>query len=233
MRILILILSAKNEIYSQLENAIRRTWAKKIPNNVKIFYYYGGEESFSINGDRIFCKSDESIKNIGYKTLDSFRYVYDNFEFDYIFRTNSSSYINIDNLLRFLENKPMDNFYSARVNVEKETKLIFGSGSGYILSRDLIYLVLQNSEKWNHELVDDVAIGKMLFDFGVKLQPSPRLDINNIIDKKLYNYKSEIQYSDLDKNFHFRCKSWNGLSRMDTQIMDYLYFYFNKLDTDL
>jgi hypothetical protein len=221
MKVVILVLSTDNKIYNSLEQTIRETWANYIPDNVEIFYYYGGAEKFNVVGDRIFCKTKESFENIGYKTLDSFEYIYDNFEFDYIFRTNSSSYVNIDKMLKFLEDKNREKFYCARVNTEVKSGIIFGSGSGYFLSKDVVKLVLEISDKWNHNLIDDVALGKLLLESDIKIFPSKRFDINNL---------NSIDVSRFIDHFHFRCKSLDHERIEDSDIINFLHKHFNSLN---
>ena len=97
--IIILVLSHYKEPFVMLENCIRQTWAKHDFNNVKVFFYHGGNEE-TIKDDKILINYPEGFQNIGYKTIRSFEILLKNNEFDYIFRTNSSSYVNIDNLVK-------------------------------------------------------------------------------------------------------------------------------------
>lgn len=225
MKIVILVLSKDDEIYSKLEDCIRKTWASN--SDIKIFYYYGGSSFFRVIDDRIYTIHKESLYNIGYKTIDSLEYLYNNVDFDYIFRTNSSSYINIKNLIDFLIDKPINSFYSARVNTELNTGIKFGSGSGYFISKDIVKFIIENKEKWNHNLIDDVSLGDLLLNNGFKLTPSNRLDIDNIIDNKLYYGDNLVDESKLNQNFHFRCKSKDSSREMDIRIMSYIHKHFN------
>jgi hypothetical protein len=230
MKIIILILSLEdNNKYTDLENCVRRTWAKNNNENITFLYYYGNSDKFNFIGDKIYTKYTESLYNIGFKTLDSFDYIYKNMDFDYLFRTNTSSYININKMIEYLKEKPRQNYYSARINVEKNG-IKFGSGSGYFLSKDLIKFVLDNKSKWNHNLIDDVALGDLLLGKGFELFQNPRLDIDDITEDNLFYNLKPIDVNLLDINFHFRCKSKDPNRQIDISIIEYLHNHFNLKD---
>jgi hypothetical protein len=231
VRVVILVLSKKDDgIYCKLESSIRSTWGSYKSVDIDIFYYYGDSDKFEVVGDRIYSNYPDLINNIGYKTIDAFDYLYNNIEFDYLYRTNSSSYVNIEKMLDFLKEKPPKEFYSARVNIENKSGIKFGSGSGYFLSRDLVRFVIENKKKWNHNLIDDVALGDLLLNNNFYLTPSYRLDIDELKDEMFFN-SVPIDIYQLDKNFHFRCKSKDVFRETDVRIMRYLYNYFNSKDS--
>lgn len=225
MKIIILVLSKEDNLYSKLENTIRETWGSYKSENIDIFYYYGDGDYFKVCGDKIYTTHIESIYNIGYKTIDSFEYLSKNIDFDYVYRTNSSSYLNINKMIEFLKGKPVNNFYCAMVNVEKKSGIKFGSGSGYFLSKDLVEFVIKNKNKWDHSLIDDVALGDLLLKNGFKITPSTRLDINGVENGDFLSNSNIISKKRIDSNFHFRCKCLNR--EIDSEIMRKLYKYFN------
>lgn len=222
MKIIILVLSDNvDERYINLEKCIRNTWGD---SSIDTYYYYGGNSEFSVTGDIINCISDEGLYNIGYKTIESFEYL-NNLDFDYIFRTNSSSYVHVDRLIEFLENKPKNDFYCGYINKCVVSGLIFGSGSGYFLSSDLVSKVISEKENWNHELIDDVALGDLLINkMGVKIIQSKRCDIDSIIDDEFYCRGKKV--SNIDGHFHFRCKTPTKERNLDIDIMNKLHRIF-------
>ena len=137
---------------------------------------------------------------IGVKTLDAFEFSIKNFEFDYIYRTNVSSYLDLVRLQRFIGNKPKENFYAGLQG--DHNGIAFASGCGYFISRDLIIKVLRNRDLWDHNLVDDVAIGKLLLqDLKVELHEVQRIDLDSV-----YLDSEKIRDNALDI-FHYRCKA--------------------------
>lgn len=93
MKILILVLSFNdNSIYSHFYDAQKQTWDSINIEDVNTYFYFGDNNENIIIGDKILLNVNESIINCGRKTLECFDMIKD-FNFDYIFRTNSSSYI--------------------------------------------------------------------------------------------------------------------------------------------
>jgi hypothetical protein len=195
-KILIIVLSYNdNAIYSKFYKAQKETWGSVNVNNVETYYLFGNHHRNEIIGNEILTTIKESnLNNCGYKTIEAFELVKD-FDFDYIFRTNSSSYVDKQLLLNYSLDKPTNNYYSAVIgNFEG---VLFASGSGYFISKDLVNLVLENKDKWNHHFgYDDTALGRLLNDFGVKPQPNNRFDI--------LNQPANIAPMDY---FHYRLKS--------------------------
>jgi hypothetical protein len=90
-------------------------------------------DPFEVRGDSIFLKGRECVKPaLQYKTLAAMSNSLLE-PFDYLLRTNLSSYINFRKLNEFLEEKPRE-FCAAGTYFEGG----FLSGSGYILTRDLV-----------------------------------------------------------------------------------------------
>ena len=195
-KILIIVLSYNdNAIYSKFYKAQKETWGSVNVNNVETYYLFGNQHRNEIIGNEILTNIKEpNLNNCGYKTIEAFELVKD-FDFDYIFRTNSSSYVDKQLLLNYSLDKPTNNYYSAVIgNFEG---VLFASGSGYFISKDLVNLVLENRDKWDHHFgYDDTALGRLLNAFGVKPQPNNRFDI--------LNQPANIAPMDY---FHYRLKS--------------------------
>jgi len=92
-------------------------------------------------------------------------------EFDYVLRTNLSSFFVFPRLFEFLKTLPKQRCYCGSGEG-------FGSGCGFLLSPDLVkMLVLHKNELWNQSSNDDVSIGHFLQKKGVALLPAPRRDL--------------------------------------------------------
>jgi hypothetical protein len=205
--VIILVLSHYEEPYVMLENCIKQTWANHNLDNVKVFFYHGGEDE-CIYEDKIITNYPEGSHNIGYKTIRAFEILLKNNNFDYIFRTNSSSYVNIDKLVDYLDDKPVNEFYHGIVG--NHGGINFASGCGYFISKDLVEKVVENKNKWNHRFMDDVSLACLLRDIGIYPTISKRLDITHTpVPDNIFDY------------FHFRCKT-SGDRIGDVRIMNEL-----------
>lgn len=224
--VIILVLSHYEEPYVMLENCIKQTWAKHNLDNVNVFFYHGGDKE-SVEGDKIITNYPEGFHNIGYKTIRSFEILLQNNNFDYIFRTNSSSYVNIEKLVDYLDDKPVDNFYHGIIGHHGDVN--FASGCGYFLSRDVVEKVVENKNNWSHQIIDDVAIALLLRSIGIYPTLAPRLDIDSIIDDEYYVMGKKLEKSLIDQNFHFRCKT-GGDRTGEIKIMNKLKNKFSNMN---
>lgn len=165
-RVIISIISSEFVPYDLLEDTIRETWLNLNSNSVPVYFYYGSNESENkIIDDKIYINTTESFENVGIKTLKMYEFLYNNFDFDYIFRTNLSSYIDIDKLYSFLDNKSKSNFYCGFMGCHEG--IDFCGGAGYFLSKDLVKLIVENKNLWETSHMDDVIVAKILKSFGV------------------------------------------------------------------
>ena len=216
MKVLILILSCKSDsdLYT-INNGISKTWNSIILDDAPTFHYFGGANHCNHDCSSINTTCNEQYNYMGVRTIETFEYALNNFEFDYLFRTNISSYINKKNLIAWLSNKNKLKFYSGVIGDFYGRK--FASGSGFTLSRDLVEYLCASKNKLNYNLVDDVCFGDLLTN-TVDIVPAPRLD-----------FYSEQSVSDFDENnFHFRCKSF-GDRATDSKIMNLIHKKFYKL----
>lgn len=200
MKILISVLATSHFPWEQLIQCIKKTWGSIKVENVKIIYYYGSstENKPTMIGDDLYLPYEETYENIGKKTVDMFEYCLENFEFDYICRPNASSYVVQNELVKYLENKPRENYASSIIghcsHIER-----FLSGVGYILSKNVVKKIVDNKKSWNHNFIDDIAISLLLNDLHVPMVFSPRQDYINGKDeeikliKDIYVYRCKVE----------------------------------------
>jgi len=217
MKLLILILAMNDpSVIYTMKNGIEKTWNSINISNVQTYYYFGGHREQSHQDGIIKLVTDESLMSVGPRTFECYDYCIKNFEFDYIFRTNISSYVHKQNLYNFLLDKPRSNFYSAVKKFDRGVH--YADGCGYTISKDIAQYLVQNKEHIDLSYIDDAATGKMLSH--VDIFPAPRVDL-------LCDYTS----SDYDKsNFHYRCKC-SGDRRVDSVVMESIhrnYYGMNK-----
>jgi len=208
MNIIILVLSADCGVYKELAQASQKTWASVYDKeeDVKVFYYYGYREGHPRpaegmvieDGHDLVCGNEEKIKTIGYKTISSFRHLLDNYEFDYIFRCCAGSYIDQGNLKAFLEDKPREGLYCGAKGYVRG--ITYASGSGYVLSRDLVKYVVDNESKWKHNLIDDVALGQMMEKVVTLDEGAKRIHMPNQHAERMLN---EMKNGERDNEGHY------------------------------
>jgi hypothetical protein len=150
----------------------------------------------------IFIKQDETyIPGILNKTIVAINYFMNKYpEYTHIWRTNLSSVIDFDGMLQFIQSDIGRRCsYAGFKGINDFT---FASGAGFLMIREAaLYLVKNHSLVLSWDLIDDVAIGRLLCPiFG--LTHIERLWIK-IVDEP-------IRDAILDKGiFHFRCETHN------------------------
>ncbi len=210
MKILILVLSYNDNggTYSKFYEAQKTTWDSIKVDNVDTFYYFGNSIENKIIGNEIYTTDIENYKCTE-KMVSAFNLVKD-FDFDYIVRTNSSSYLDKELFYEFLSNKPKNNFYGGIIG--NHNGIPFASGALFVMSRDIFNLVIENSDMIDRSLIDDVSIGHLLQKFNVYPNGAEftRYDIpdhGNLTNPNSINF------------FHYRLKTNHYFRDNDIQTM--------------
>jgi hypothetical protein len=190
-----------------LIETIRRTWASVPVSNVDVLVYYGGDELVDAGSDLYLPVADD-LRHVGEKTVAAFEHVLATREFDLVFRTNCSTYIDLTNLQAYVDrNAAGSGFYAGKGR--SQDSIDFASGTGIFLSRDLVQLAVDRKDDWDHSYLDDVALGKLLHQFGVERQFAPVVVVRSVRDAK----KADLS------EFHFRCYTHAEGPRVDAEIM--------------
>ena len=173
-----------------------------------------------IKNDTMYIPGNESyIPGILEKTLIAMHYCYDNFNFDYIVRTNLSSFWNYKLLKE--QNFDKKNYIGALIGEHNGIK--FPAGSGFILSKDMVELCIKNKDKFDYSLPDDVSFGKFFYENDKIIKANPRYDfLTNLNEINEEDIKSILE----KKHFHYRVMGSYGMNRnYDKFIFELLYKY--------
>tara|TARA_Y100000389_G_C17470708_1_gene530427 strand:- start:694 stop:1515 length:822 start_codon:yes stop_codon:yes gene_type:complete len=190
-----LILSSDKYPSSLNEKTQYKTWAHNLNEDSLAIFYKGGSSN-GLEDNYLTLEIGDSLQEIGYKTIAAMDWLIENYSFDYLIRSNSSTYININEMKKYiLETATSEPFYSGRITTF-ENSFKYAHGSCIILNNLAVFKILENRTIWDHMLIDDAALGK-LFNF---------LDIE-LIQKEVKHVDSEILTGHLDKNYvAYRCK---------------------------
>ena len=191
-KLIILVICSNEPHYLKLEQIAKETWASGVHENIDIYFLHHDPEikTSYIDGNIIYCKSEAGLENIGYKTIESFNLL-KNYDFKYIFRTNLSSYIDQDKLYQKLLDLNAD--YGGLPASHEQ--IPFCSGAGYLLSKKSIHKIIKNQELWDHNYIDDVALGLLMKTLGVGIY-------GNFGRQDIFFENPSIQ----EHHFHYRIK---------------------------
>lgn len=190
MKIAIVVLSYfDNDIYSELYRIQNETWNSIHVENVDTYFLIGNSEKNEITGNLIKTTIPESVM-CAKKTLEGFELLKD-YNYDFIFRTNSSSYIDKSRLKQYVITNCDENSY--RGIVGNHLGILYASGSGYLISKKILETITINSYMWDltgH--LDDVGLGDFLQKLHIHPKVGFRQDIitdGQEIDINQYHYR--------------------------------------------
>ena len=222
MNLIILILSNDTNVYLKMQEKWKSYMNKhSYIKSYFIKYKEDLKENVIQNEDTIYVKGKESlIPGCLDKTIKSIEYVLNNLDFDFIFRTNMSSVVDLNKLYNLINH---DMEYAGVIN-DYNVKYI--SGAGILMNNKTCKLLIANKNELNYNVIDDVSIGELMSNKNIKLTPLTRFEA--------YNYENNINLITKDKiinYYHFRCKSGQEHNKT-IELMDKIInlIYGNNID---
>ena len=171
-KIMILVMSCNDSFFVNEENVIKQTWAKPIIDgkykNIDFLIYRGGNENFIDTANHVmYIKCEDDIANSFKKTCYALAGVPD--EYDYVFRTNTSTFVNVNLLNEFIQNIKDDlvlwtsEIYSLIESPAPAPLYLYGRGNGLIIPRVLKNLIISKCTSYLYlKHHDDYMIGNIL-----------------------------------------------------------------------
>lgn len=223
-KLIILIIASPGDHYDVFKT-VWEGYMNRFPS-VKSFFLYSDENLGSPivqTEDSIIHRFKEWYEpGILYKTIAGMKWCEENYTYDFMLRTNLSSFFIIPRLLSFLHLQPKTGFVAAKQNVFREG-VGFLSGAGFILSKDIIERILtivyENPETIAIDYPDDVALSQIVEKMeNINMQDIPR-----------YDCEDEVHTENIDESiFHIRNKTeWKyGNREIDKKNIVALYNYF-------
>jgi len=199
-QIIILIIASDNtDYYINMQN-VWKLYMNTHPH-IKSFFIKENNnihENIVVDDNIINVKCEPSIiPGVLIKTIKSFEYIYNNYNYKYIYRTNLSSFLDLNKLYTFAINNNFN--YGAVIGNYRNIK--FGSGAGFFTSNECVKYLINKKDINYNKSNDDVIIGEILEPI-YSIFPIGRIDFTD------FN-KKEISDNDIKKSeiFHYRCKN--------------------------
>jgi len=195
MKILILMMSCNKKHFKTECAEMKKILNKHIKklnliDEISIYDYVGDADELHEENGTIYCTSGDNLLSTYHKTIECFRYIDKNIEYDYIFRTNTSTFINIELMYHLIK----------KIDDEKLSHIVYGTeiisvvnsftprlndfylrGNGLILSKEIIQTIIKHrfdfmdSEEYPNAgtsfhiyentcsaYIDDICIGTVL-----------------------------------------------------------------------
>lgn len=191
------------------------SWDSIEVEGVQTIYYYGGNKTDKDIPTTTICSLSKHSMTACFNCTDSYFFMSEKFQrvlelvkdwdYQYIFRTNSSSYCHKQRLKNFAQTLPTEKLYAGWTTVDSED---FGglvvSGAGIFLSRDTAEILRQQIDP-SVEREEDVEVGRILRRNGiVAIDDKSRFDVGEFVEA----------YPPTDR-YHYRLK--NGDRYLDAQ----------------
>lgn len=182
-KLLIVCMSCQDDFFVEQEKFIKETWAGPIIKGEYPgvdFLIYKGDETLEKHKliksqNTLLLRCEDDLDHTFKKTYYAFSLIDKNFEYDYIFRTNTSTFVNVPLLYEFIQNIDNDEvawvseLYSLSEAYTPYPLCLFGRGNGMLLSRKLIKRILAEGINFvYYGRCDDWIIGNILNSYWFK-----------------------------------------------------------------
>lgn len=133
MKILILICSCNSEKSLELRQACRDTWLQHNERGIYHLFFVGGDND---ELDTLSLDVDDTYEFLPGKVRECYRHVLNNYEFDYVFKCDDDTYIQIERLKTLIGNADFGG------NEFILSDKFASGGAGYFLSRSLLETIM-------------------------------------------------------------------------------------------
>lgn len=236
--IMLIIYSEDNELY-KFNKQIWKQYMNSNKNILALFVMYEPniETEFKLipEDNMLLIRGEEklSCENILNKTKIAIKYCNLNYSYDYIVRTNISSFWIFDNLVNFLKSNTKTNCIQGW-KLYNKNKEYFISGTSIIIPYNLISLLLTHANNEIKYEMDDVEISQYYMSNGIDIIDTMEENINFMHLFKFNNLDSiKIKLKNIEKKLnniiYFRVKNRIDRKTNDVYTMEKLLSLVYKL----
>jgi hypothetical protein len=200
----------------------RNTWRQYMNSDDRILCLFlrndpacPSDAHIDLSSNTLTFRGTESlIPGILDKTIAAFEYCRQHFTFDYILRTNISSFY-VFPLLKshVLPTLPHSRCYAG---VRGYDGTPFASGAGFFISPDIASLLVDRRSELSR-VIDDIAIGRFIHSHSIPVHPLSRYDF--VHDKDINNDTEKLIIAAAHNTYHFRVKNEIDRMRFDPHYM--------------
>lgn len=211
-KVLILVQACDDAPYLEMQRAQLATWDSVEVEGVTTVYYYGNnthpnDYMFFKSYKKLYCPCSEAYDMMHYRHKLATEWCMGHVDFDIMFRTNASSYVDKQLLFDYAQTLPTEKLFISNNGIP--------SGAGFFLSKDLIKIANEGIDQ-HPTPSEDMYIFSMLNKAGYDLQPGgDRVEFNH------YSNQPERPC------YHYRCKSDTGDRTKDIKAFNKLFNQFH------
>lgn len=146
-------------------------------------FFYGrfAGGSVKVEGPRVWLPVPTQIHIAGLRTIETFRYVIDNYDFDFAVRLSSTCLVRPNVLRQYVSSLPKQRVFGGSPVAFGATT--FMSGASTIFSRDVIKGIVENERVLSLAVYEDVAISMLIHKLGLADNfDFPRIEVTSMND---------------------------------------------------
>jgi len=233
-KIIILVLASDNiPLYSQF----KYIWEQyhNLNKEIKVFYTYGAGIKFNPSSWDLVFDIPENITppNSAKKVIKALEYIDKNYKYDYLIRTNLSTFWDFNGILSRVNTLPRTDCLSGNVGLLSPP---FVTGISMILSANLIPKIIADQDKVLIKYPKYVAEDRMISEYFYKYLGIPIINtekrthrIEDLVSADETKILEEINLGKKNGCDHFRVKNLHNRELIDTQVhKTLLKMYYGK-----
>ncbi len=211
--VLIYVLSSVKPPYGEMIRTAQETWDAEPLDGTRTVFYCGKPVVGNTSRIVSFPVEDELL-SVGRITVAAFAHALGQWQWDYLARPNISCYVHKKRLLTHCQSLPdrcvIQGVACGPTWVCGIQRPFLWGGGQFILSRDVVENLVGQQHKWQHSLMEDVAISELAQGCGYALDGTGRMcSLNkNGAGWDVISYGGKPGFSFVD---------WKDVSKIDDQ----------------
>lgn len=154
--------------YPDLVRTSLETWDSVNIPGMDTFFYFNREWTGSMP-KCIRVDWDGALNSMGHRDLLAYRYALTK-PWDYMARINASCYVRKQKLMDFVQTLPSEKlFMGVGAPMNGGTFTYLWGGGHYIMSRDVVQAFVDHQAKWDHNVMEDVAMSLLAPQLGIPI----------------------------------------------------------------
>lgn len=233
MKIVVLVLASHNNKIYENARLIWKSYSKLNPD-IKVFFVYGSSGLLISDLDEydlVFPAITENYNpGMLLKTVEAFEYILNNFEFNFLVRTNLSTFWDFNNLIDHCNSLPSIGCYSGDGPLTTkgyDKNGYYLSGIDTIITPEIVWSMVINRNRLNYKIAEDSMMGLFINKhLNVPFLSNRITYLESIIEKNniLLDSNTSIPLTDIIKSSvikgvdHYRVKSRFNRQHIDFEI---------------
>ncbi len=229
-KVLILVLSCETPPYNKMVDTSKQTWDAVEVDGVETVYYFGNHNDKRTDLNCVYLPVNESLHDMGEKTVQALEWALNNKDFDYIARINSSCYVDKNKLLVYAQTLQKDNLFEGLLVKRPESYDFIWGGGQFLISKDVVQMIIDNKTEWNHSYMEDESLSLLVNKLSIPFTDGSACSINMHGNKWLllsYGNGESIEFTDFkdikDSPHYFYRVKQDGKRNFDEYIMKQMY----------